>query len=503
MQTDLGQSNTASPGGSVDPTSPTQPTRKRKATSTGSRGVATLTPDQLAKKRANDREAQRAIRERTKQTINELENRIQELTAQQPYQELQTVIGEKDAIQAENVEIRRKLSSILALIQPIVGAQGLTGTQYKQLPLTYTEFVSDLASAAHHNAQASVPQSNNVFHPDSCVHGQQRPYGPAPPAQGESAYPSFPEPGSEQNPAWHASKDALEQQRENLGRGLEIGENGERLSFNFLLENITGQKPPHPAPILHPQHKSPTQPSAYYSFTNSPAEDQRPWNTLPKHCEPTCPLDNILLNLYQKARQDRSPNSASSQPTQNVPAQPSVMSLLNPSQRVDTLSQTMADITTRFPHIHTIPNRVAVVWLQFVTARWFLYPTQENYERMPEWMHPTSAQLLVPHPAWIDYIPWPLMRDKVVLDWKQYTFDNWFIPFTVGLSVNWPYGPMDCLLSMPGNEDLVINPVFEKHILRHENWSVSPLLMDTFPALKGTATVKEQPENRDSGGEGR
>ena len=66
------------------------------------------------------------------------------------------------------------------------------------------------------------------------------------------------------------------------------------------------------------------------------------------------------------------------------------------------------------------------------------------------------------------------MRDKVVLDWKQYTFDNWFIPFTVGLSVNWPYGPMDCLLSMPGNEDLVINPVFEKHVLRLENWSVSP-----------------------------
>ena len=132
MQTDLGQSNTASPAGSVDPTSPTQPTRKRKATSTGSRGVATLTPDQLAKKRANDREAQRAIRERTKQTITELENRIQELTAQQPYQELQTVIREKDAIQAENVEIRRRLSSILALIQPIVGAQGLTGTQQKR-----------------------------------------------------------------------------------------------------------------------------------------------------------------------------------------------------------------------------------------------------------------------------------------------------------------------------------------------------------------------------------
>lgn len=33
--------------------------KKRRAPSTSSRGVANLTPDQLAKKRANDREAQR------------------------------------------------------------------------------------------------------------------------------------------------------------------------------------------------------------------------------------------------------------------------------------------------------------------------------------------------------------------------------------------------------------------------------------------------------------
>ena len=142
MQPDFGQSTNASPGGSVAPSSPTQRSRKRKAPSTGSRGVATLTPDQLAKKRANDREAQRAIRERTKQTIDTLERRIEELTTQQPYQELQTVIREKDAIQAENTEIRRRLASILALIQPVVGAQGLTG-KWTALP-TYSYSFSQI-----------------------------------------------------------------------------------------------------------------------------------------------------------------------------------------------------------------------------------------------------------------------------------------------------------------------------------------------------------------------
>ena len=130
MQNDLNASDTTSPAdNSVGHTTPSQHAgRKRKAPSSGSRGVASLTEEQLAKKRANDREAQRAIRERTKHQIENLERRIQELTSQQPYQELQAVIRQKDAIQAENDEIRRRLASIMSIIQPIVGAQGLTGT---------------------------------------------------------------------------------------------------------------------------------------------------------------------------------------------------------------------------------------------------------------------------------------------------------------------------------------------------------------------------------------
>jgi hypothetical protein len=45
----------------------------------GTRSVSTLTPAQLARKRANDREAQRAIRARTKEHIENLERELEEL----------------------------------------------------------------------------------------------------------------------------------------------------------------------------------------------------------------------------------------------------------------------------------------------------------------------------------------------------------------------------------------------------------------------------------------
>ena len=107
-----------------DSASASDPSKKRKTINTSSRGVANLTPDQLAKKRANDREAQRAIRERTKNQIEGLERKIRELTSQQPYQELQHVLRQKELVEAENADIKKRLNSVLSLIQPILGQHG-------------------------------------------------------------------------------------------------------------------------------------------------------------------------------------------------------------------------------------------------------------------------------------------------------------------------------------------------------------------------------------------
>lgn len=59
----------------------TQGGPKKRPSRAGTRSVSTLTAAQLERKRANDREAQRAIRQRTKEHIENLERRIAELTS--------------------------------------------------------------------------------------------------------------------------------------------------------------------------------------------------------------------------------------------------------------------------------------------------------------------------------------------------------------------------------------------------------------------------------------
>lgn len=119
--------------------------KKRRASTAGSRGVANLTPEQLAKKRANDREAQRAIRERTKGQIETLEKRIEELTSQQPYQELQHAIRQKEMVEAENEDIKKKLASALSILQPLLGSYGGTSGFY-HVPTTQAPWLMPSSS---------------------------------------------------------------------------------------------------------------------------------------------------------------------------------------------------------------------------------------------------------------------------------------------------------------------------------------------------------------------
>lgn len=151
---------------SADSPSTVPSNKKRRGSPSTSRGVANLTPEQLAKKRANDREAQRAIRERTKSQIEALERRIEQLTAQQPYQDLQHVVRQKEAVEAENEEIKRRLTSVLGILHSIVGASTPGGTFSMQALLVAVAFLLSEAHCierAYHSSLRQRPLGATVY----------------------------------------------------------------------------------------------------------------------------------------------------------------------------------------------------------------------------------------------------------------------------------------------------------------------------------------------------
>ncbi|KAL3479760.1 hypothetical protein BJX99DRAFT_221726 [Aspergillus californicus] len=286
---------------------------------------------------------------------------------------------------------------------------------------------------------------------------------------------------------------AFDYQRHHLLHGLDFGNGDERMGFNFLLDS--SQQVPKMEGIRRLSEVGRSQPSLAPTYTSLPTigstTDQLPAYMTPvRNIAPTCTLDAILLDFLNNRQRE----AAKGVPKQKLvgPAYPSVSSLLNPERSVFShpLSKVFTDILRTFPDISSLPEQVATLYCMFLLMRWQIYPTAENYHRLPDWLTPRPSQLLTPHPAWIDYLPWPRMRDRLVMSYHDYPFENWFIPFTGTLSVNWPYEATDCLLSTGDADELIINPVFERHFADINNWTLGPAFAETFPALVETTKIK-------------
>ena len=86
----------------------------KRRTSRGNRCVNTLTEAQLERKRANDREAQRAIRQRTKEQIESLQKRVAELSVhERASDELVATAQRNKELEEENLLLRSKLDQAM------------------------------------------------------------------------------------------------------------------------------------------------------------------------------------------------------------------------------------------------------------------------------------------------------------------------------------------------------------------------------------------------------
>ena len=429
----LSQGHTPTPNGNG---------RKRKASSTpGSRGVANLTPEQLAKKRANDREAQRAIRERTKSTIDSLANRIKELESQQPFQELQKALQERDRALQECEELKRRLATVASVVggndaqqkdqqQQAQQQPNLHGTfeAFEQFidPTWLTESDAELAALTAQQSplpslnsphplppqyapptSAGAPYEQQHIHPD--LRFPLTASNPSPVNYSAAAMPTYqidgnmarrwsPSHGNVQSAQYSPTNGVAYEQRHPSPAQMQSQSNGERLDLAYVLEPTQQSAKRSPSAPLPP-------PS---SFVSPPASEQLLYARLPNNCQPSSPLDSLLLDFLANRRQQL----ASGVPMSEVagPEYPSFGALQDPhaaySKTCHPVSALLVDILSKFPDISGLPENVAVLYIMFLILRWEICPCETCYERMPDWVKPTKEQLETPHPAWHDHVPW-------------------------------------------------------------------------------------------------
>jgi hypothetical protein len=95
----------------------------------GTRSVNTLSEAQLERKRANDREAQRIIRKRTRENIENLERRVAELADQK--EQLNKALQHNSQLEAQIAALQRQIAEMAVLLlqyRQSLGVHGYTDT---------------------------------------------------------------------------------------------------------------------------------------------------------------------------------------------------------------------------------------------------------------------------------------------------------------------------------------------------------------------------------------
>ena len=512
------------------------------ATSKG-RGVANLNPEQLAKKRANDREAQRAIRERTKAQIEGLERRIKELESQQPFQELQRAVRERDEALFECEQLRERLNKVIGIasdggpvhpglngmftIDDLIDPTWLNGSRTELAALTAQQSPLPTAQQPYQSAQAGAPYENGLLHPDlrSPTGSQTSPAnkiaGPIY-ANGEDALRKW-SPSNEHAQYQQSPNGGLHDQQQRAPVATMPNTNGgDRLGLNFLLDGTQHANAPAGNVQSLDSHRTPPALSP----------DLPMWARLPENQLPTCPLDSLLSDFIADC-QSRLRNGSTKQEILG-PEYPNFGALLDtsisPRRLCHPVSALLIDILSKFPDINPLAEKVGVLLIMFVVMRWFICPCAPCYERLPEWVRPIAEQLERPHATWVDNVPWyvddpfemlnpvtrelvalfvaagfgggradtiyahktdfsrPQLRRRLITTGAPVKFEEFFVPFTTTLSLNWPY-PNDQVLFINPTSDATapgavrINPLFETHLRDIRNWSLGSNFQSTFPDL--------------------
>ncbi|KAL3457226.1 hypothetical protein BJX64DRAFT_293304 [Aspergillus heterothallicus] len=469
------------------------------------RKVSTLTTQQVQHKRDLDRKAQRALRQRIKSRMQDLEDDLARARSDCSVRE-QKMMEEIQLLREDNRKLRSYLDSIgqfaingaagengsvddaatpdLAL--PLDEDEPLLDTEDNREPLTYDQpqpNPATLPDRAPNQAQGDASEGNQLswLRDSLAVHDTPRgQLNASVPATYQHANPSVAHINQINlpSPETDGSLNRVHT-REYMQTPVQRDRHIDQLP-HAAPESITAPAQsmlsPAWAPSLHPAFYPPSPSTGIASV-------------LPKHTTATCPLDQILLDFIQSRRSMVA--KGYSMDLVLGSSHPSVQAILYPgppTPEVHDTSRVLGEVLTTFSHV-SLPEKLAFMFVMYRTMRWQISPTDATYEEMPRWLRPTATQITVPHAAWIDNIPWPRVRDLLIENPTKHPFAVFSEVYSRNVSINWPYDKMDCVLTQGDNVQL--NSIFEKHIRNLNNWTVTKEFQDYLPDMTAAIYGKD------------
>ncbi|KAL1305430.1 hypothetical protein AAFC00_002314 [Neodothiora populina] len=414
------------------------------------------TPDQIARKRDQDREAQRLSRERTRRRIDEAETRLAESQAAAARYEqiINQAQEERDVARREAMELRERLESTYAQLEAararLASVSRLIGTDESQA-----------------NSPSGLPVDSGIS-----FYQISRPLQLQSPQASDSMVSRGPS-----NRSDHLS---IRYQRQISPASVSPGPH-EAVLIPSWNHRSTTRIDSHSSPGCGTEGSAYGSPNSVYSWSDLP-------NLVPKNSAPTCPMDSIIT-IFTNSRQTLLKNGEPEDLVlgNRVPPMSMLPSLgLGAGPKAQhPVTQMLTEVMAKVQIFHRIPEQVAFVWFTHLTLRFVIFPSRENYEALPDWARPTNLQMVTAHPPWIDHIPWPQVRNFLIGHSTRFLQEEFSMPYFAGLSVNWPHDLDHATTTDPVSGEVVISSAFEHHLRNLDNWSLGTVFSQTYPELAG------------------
>ncbi|KAK5447908.1 hypothetical protein LTS15_009407 [Exophiala xenobiotica] len=141
-------------------------------------------------------------------------------------------------------------------------------------------------------------------------------------------------------------------------------------------------------------------------------------------------------------------------------------------------------------------QRVALMYVCQTLMQYRESPTKENLARVPNFFRPRPSQETIQHPAVIDFLIWPGLRDRLVFEHKKYTATGALsAAFVKNFNFYWPYSDRDIFGHNPATDRYEVSKVFLEYVYSFKNWTMRPGFFQQFPEMQDDIAMFEEPPN--------
>lgn len=318
------------------------PPTKNPATDNIKRRRPERTPDQIARKRDQDREAQRLSRERTRRRIEEAESRLSEseaVTARYE-RELKRTADERDAARVEIADLKHQLDTAcsqldaarahLASVAHLLGVGGSKASSPSAAPLDAQKINTFLSNQA---LQLQSPQASEILLPRR-------------PSNHLDLLSIQDVPRQSASPASSAAFEHRQLPR----------------STRHASSQADSQGSPYFGTAASAAYDSPSSVNSWVDFSA----------LLPKNSAPSCPMDSILT-IFCNSRRALLQNGEAEEKVFG-PKKPALCVLPALGMRSDVgnqhpVSQMLAEVMSTIQVLNQIPEQIACLWYTNLSLR--------------------------------------------------------------------------------------------------------------------------------------